>query len=236
MPGVLVVGGVQPCFLEHLLTEHFDLPTWFWNQRSRCIYVRLAFRCANSSENVSDWLADRDFCVALVEVLGKIPPYHGVDVKLHPGPQPSVHAAWADSVILPLQFQHGCEVSLDDLSGSSSPELASHVHTAMSEFRDMTPAGSKRRRRLNTVVSLTGALARGRPASSVVVFADEDDLLSSPSSSSARRLLPTPDWLHSGINLDFACYLRLRSGLGLPTMSDFDALGILAKQLLSVVC
>ena len=29
------------------------------------------------------------------------------------------------------------------------------------------------------------------------------------------------------------CYLRLRSGLGLPTMSDFDALGILAKQLLS---
>ena len=32
------------------------------------------------------------------------------------------------------------------------------------------------------------------------------------------------------------CYLRLRSGLGLPTMSDFDALGILAKQLLSVVC
>ena len=29
------------------------------------------------------------------------------------------------------------------------------------------------------------------------------------------------------------CYLRLRSGLGLPTISDFDALGIPAKQLLS---
>ena len=147
MPGVLVVGGVQPCFLEHQLTEHFDLPPWFWNQRSRCIYVRLALRCANRSENVSEWLADRDFCVSLFEVLGEIPLYYVVEVKSRPErAQLSVHAAWADSVEMPEKFQDGCEVSLDDLSGSSSPELVSHVNTAMLAFRDMTAPGSKKGR------------------------------------------------------------------------------------------
>jgi len=147
MPGVLVVGGVQPCLLEQQLMEHFDLPPWFWNQRSRCIYVRLALRCANRSENVSEWLADRDFCVALVEVLGKIPPYHGVEVKLRPErAQPSVHAVWADSVAMPEKFQDGCELSLDDFCRISSPELVSHVNTAMLAFRDMLAPGSKKGR------------------------------------------------------------------------------------------
>ena len=51
MPGVLVVAGVQPCHLERVLTEDFRLPDWFWNQRSRCVYVRLGLRVANLSEN-----------------------------------------------------------------------------------------------------------------------------------------------------------------------------------------
>ena len=84
MPGVLVVAGVQPRFLERELTGYFDLPDWFWNQRSRCIYVRLALRCANRLENDSEWLADRDFCVSLVEVLNETPLYPSVDRKSLP--------------------------------------------------------------------------------------------------------------------------------------------------------
>ena len=137
MPGVLVVAGVQPCHLERALTEDFRLPDWFWNQRSRSVYVRLGLRVAKLSENNEEWLADRDFCVSLVEVLDETPLYPSVDRKSPPSKMVSlVHAVWAGSASLPNQFQHGCVFSLDDVSGSLSPELACHVNTTMCEFRD----------------------------------------------------------------------------------------------------
>ena len=73
MPGVLVVVGVEPRYLERDLTGYFTLPDWFWNQRSRHIHIRLVLRFANLTENYQEWLADRDFCVSLVEVLGETP-------------------------------------------------------------------------------------------------------------------------------------------------------------------
>ena len=78
MPGVLVVVGVEPRYLERDLTGYFTLPDWFWNQRSRHIHIRLVLRFANLTENYEEWLADRDFCVSLVEVLGETPPYLSV--------------------------------------------------------------------------------------------------------------------------------------------------------------
>ena len=137
MPGVLVVVGVEPRYLERELTEYFDLPDWFWNQRSRHIHIRLVLRFANLTENDQEWLADRDFCVSLVEVLGETLPYLSVSLRSLPGrTELLVHAVWAGSASLPNQFQHGCVFSLDDVSGSLSPELACHVNTTLCEFRD----------------------------------------------------------------------------------------------------
>ena len=232
MPGVLVVVGVVSDDLEQALKRDFTLPDWFWDQRMRHMHIRCRLRSSNLCEDDQQWLAHRDFCVSLVELPGETPPHlfvYGSSRDLRAAL--SAHAGWGGSVSLPMDFEDGCVVSLGDVRGSFSPELTCKVDSTMCQFRDMIGSG-KKRRRLNNLCGQMGALARGGPASSVLVPVDEAVPSSSPSSSSVRRFSPTPDWLYQGVYGDLASLHSVRPGLGLPSMSDSGALGILANQLL----
>ena len=73
MAGVLVVGGVEPDELKAALYSMFNRSDWFWSQRTRHVHIRMLLRKLKLGENVDKWIADRDFCVSLVEVLGLTP-------------------------------------------------------------------------------------------------------------------------------------------------------------------
>ena len=70
MAGVLVVVGLVPSKLEDALNSARCLGSWFWGQRTRHLHIRVRLREAKLKESSTDWLADRDFCVSLVEVSG----------------------------------------------------------------------------------------------------------------------------------------------------------------------
>ena len=133
---------------------------------------------------------------------------------------------------LPPHLVDGCVVLLQDVKASLSPELIRMLGRTSCWLQQISRL-DKKRRRVNQVCSQVTALDVTVAAHSSVVLSDEAVAPFSSSSSSVRVLARTPDWLLQGGNVNLPSIHPVRPGLGTQSMSDSDALGFVADQLLN---